>query len=259
MVPDPNCACLGLEYFVNEGDDLWSMPDDKLVQLGYEELKRVHLANGPLVKGFVVRMPKAYPVYDTGYQQRLSTIRAWLDTVSNLACIGRNGQHRYNNQDHSMATAIIAARNVALGETRDPWAVNEDAEYHEIAATERQAPITPAGPGSIPMPERKPVDHGVLVPALSMIGDPTAAATEHNMPDGRRDDNIVVVDNPGDGLERDGSQQSGPQAMLTPEQGPTPPRPRVQVTHVVSQMPGTTAPPAGSKSVENPSHFVTPQ
>jgi protoporphyrinogen oxidase len=261
MVPDPNCACLGLEYFVNEGDDLWSMPDDQLVQLGYEELKRVHLANGPLVKGFVVRMPKAYPVYDTGYQERLGTIRAWLDKVTNLACIGRNGQHRYNNQDHSMATAIIAARNVALGEKRDPWAVNEDAEYHEIAATERQAPTTPApaGPGAIPMPARTPVDHGVRVPALSMIGDPTAAATEHNLPDGRRDDNIVVVDNPAEGLQRD--EQSGPQAMLSPEFGPTAPTgpPRVHVTHVVSEMPGTTAPPVAPKSAQNPNYLATPR
>jgi hypothetical protein len=221
----------------------------------------VHLANGPLVKGFVVRMPKAYPVYDTGYQERLGTIRAWLDKVTNLACIGRNGQHRYNNQDHSMATAIIAARNVALGEKRDPWAVNEDAEYHEIAATERQAPTTPApaGPGAIPMPARTPVDHGVRVPALSMIGDPTAAATEHNLPDGRRDDNIVVVDNPAEGLQRD--EQSGPQAMLSPEFGPTAPTgpPRVHVTHVVSEMPGTTAPPVAPKSAQNPNYLATPR
>lgn len=160
-----------------------------------------------------------------------------------------------------MATAIIAARNIALGETRDLWAVNEDAEYHEIAATERKAPTTPVpvGPGAIPKPARHVVDHGVRVPALSMIGDPTAAATEHNLPDGRRDENIVVVDNPGDGSGHDESRQSDPQPMLTPETGPATPRSRVQVTHVISEMPGTTAPPTGSRSTENPAPFVAPQ
>jgi protoporphyrinogen oxidase len=144
MVPDQSKTCLGLEYFVNEGDDLWSAPDEKLIQLGYDELTKIGLAFGPLLKGYVVRMPKAYPVYDTGYQQRLDVIRTWLRTVDNLYCVGRNGQHRYNNQDHSMATALIAAANVTSGDERDPWAVNEDAEYHEIARTERQAPTTPA-------------------------------------------------------------------------------------------------------------------
>ncbi|HEX3357005.1 MAG TPA: NAD(P)/FAD-dependent oxidoreductase [Tepidisphaeraceae bacterium] len=143
MVPDQSKTCLGLEYFVNQGDELWNSPDDKLIALGWEELNKIGLARGNLVKGYVVRMPKAYPVYDTGYQERLDKIREWLQTIDNLYCIGRNGQHRYNNQDHSMATALIAARNVSLDQDRDPWAVNEDAEYHEISKTERQAPITP--------------------------------------------------------------------------------------------------------------------
>jgi protoporphyrinogen oxidase len=147
MVPDPSKSCLGLEYFVNEGDELWSMADDRLIELGYRELTQIGLANAPLVRGYVVRMPKAYPVYDTGYQDRLGVIRNWIGTVPNLACMGRNGQHRYNNQDHSMATALIAARNAVLGEDRDEWAVNEDAEYHEIARTERQAPVTPLAVG----------------------------------------------------------------------------------------------------------------
>jgi protoporphyrinogen oxidase len=142
MVPDAATTCLGLEYFVNQGDDLWSAPDDKLIALGWDELNAIGLARGKLIKGYVVRMPKAYPVYDTGYQERLHKIRDWLGTIENLFCIGRNGQHRYNNQDHSMATALIAARNLSAGEARDPWAVNEDAEYHEIAKSERQAPIT---------------------------------------------------------------------------------------------------------------------
>jgi protoporphyrinogen oxidase len=144
MVPDPTTSCLGLEYFVFEGDDLWGSPDDRLIQLAYQELEQIGLAGGKLLRGYVVRVPKAYPVYDPGYKERLDTIRAWLRAnVENLHCIGRNGQHRYNNQDHSMATALIAARNVARAESRDPWAVNEDAEYHEIAETERSAPTTP--------------------------------------------------------------------------------------------------------------------
>jgi protoporphyrinogen oxidase len=143
MVPDPATSCLGLEYFVNEGDDLWRMADDQLIELAYRELRTIGLATANLVKGFVVRIPKAYPVYDPGYKERLEIVRNWLATIANLHCIGRNGQHRYNNQDHSMATALIAARNVALGESRDPWAVNEDADYHEVAKTERHAPLTP--------------------------------------------------------------------------------------------------------------------
>jgi hypothetical protein len=175
------------------------MKDDDLIQLGYRELQKIGLANGPLVKGYIVRMPKAYPVYDTGYQQRLDTIRSFVETIPNLYCIGRNGQHRYNNQDHSMATAIIAARNVALGEHRDPWAVNEDAEYHEIAKTERQAPITPAvHPAGTPIMPDEPAgavalkSHAQPLPALAMIGDPNAPATEHMLIDGKKDASIVV-------------------------------------------------------------------
>ncbi|HZK81868.1 MAG TPA: FAD-dependent oxidoreductase, partial [Humisphaera sp.] len=145
MLADPATSCVGMEYFVNDTEKFWSTPDDELVNLAYEELQRISLSAGAkLIKGFVVRMPKAYPVYDPGYKERLDLIRNWLAGIGNLHCMGRNGQHRYNNQDHSMATALIAARNVALSQSRDPWAVNEDAMYHEIARTEREAPITPA-------------------------------------------------------------------------------------------------------------------
>ena len=204
MVPDQTKTCLGLEYFVNEGDDLWSMRDDELVKLGYEELQRIRLADGPLVKGYVVRMPKAYPVYDTGYQQRLDVIRAFLEPIENLYCIGRNGQHRYNNQDHSMATAIIAARNVALGEDRDPWAVNEDAEYHEIAKTERQAPVMPHAA------EAKP--------AIVVVGDPNAALTEHVLLDGEMDEQIVLP--PVAAARQEKEQKAGhPPASVEPRPG----------------------------------------
>ncbi|HUO08155.1 MAG TPA: NAD(P)/FAD-dependent oxidoreductase [Phycisphaerae bacterium] len=145
MLPNRSTSCLVMEYFVFEGDEIWSSTDDALTQLAYRELDRIGLAKGKLLKSRVVRMRKAYPVYDPGYKPRLDTIRAWLrQHVPNIHCLGRNGQHRYNNQDHSMATALIAARNVALGQERDPWSVNEDAEYHEIAKTERQAPVTPS-------------------------------------------------------------------------------------------------------------------
>ena len=145
MIPDPQTSCLVMEYFVFEDDELWSSTDDKLIDLAYRELGAIGLAVGKLIKGYVVRVPKAYPIYDPGYKERLDVIRQWLScNVSNLQCIGRNGQHRYNNQDHSMATALIAARNIVSGANRDPWEVNEDAEYHEIVKTERQAPLTPA-------------------------------------------------------------------------------------------------------------------
>jgi protoporphyrinogen oxidase len=145
MLADPATSCVGMEYFVNDSEKLWSTPDAELVDFACQELRKIGLHSGAkLIKGFVVRMPKAYPVYDPGYKKRLDAIRHWLGGISNLHCMGRNGQHRYNNQDHSMATALIAARNVALSQSRDPWAVNEDAMYHEIAKTERQAPITPA-------------------------------------------------------------------------------------------------------------------
>ncbi len=131
LVPDQSKTCLGLEYFCNEGDDIWTTHDEDLIKLGFRELSELGLAGGLLVRGYVVRVAKAYPVYDSSYAARLETIRGWLRGISNLHCIGRNGQHRYNNMDHSMMTALIAARNVAMGEARDAWSVNEDAEYVE--------------------------------------------------------------------------------------------------------------------------------
>ena len=131
MVPDPARSALGLEYFVDEGDDLWSMADADLVTLGRDECAKLGLVDpAKVLDGCVVRMPKAYPVYDSGYQEAIATIRAWLNGLSNLQLVGRNGQHRYNNQDHSMATAVYAARNI-LGESHDIWSVNVEDEYHE--------------------------------------------------------------------------------------------------------------------------------
>jgi len=131
LAPDSSKTSLGLEYFCNEGDDTWNSEDSKLIELGYSELKKIGLAGGELVKGYVVRVRKAYPVYDKGYAERIGVVRGYLESIEGLQCIGRNGQHRYNNMDHSMMTALIAARNIATDQRRDCWSVNEDAEYHE--------------------------------------------------------------------------------------------------------------------------------
>ena len=131
MVPDPSKSCLGLEYFCFEGDELWETPDEELVKLGTREIGELGLVDPKLVEdGSIVRMPKAYPVYDSAYPKALETIRAFLATIPNLQLSGRNGMHRYNNQDHSMLTAMLAARNL-LGANYDLWQVNVDQEYHE--------------------------------------------------------------------------------------------------------------------------------
>ena len=131
MVPDPDTTCLGLEYFCFEGDDLWTMSDAALVALGSREIEQIGLLGGARVlDGTVVRMPKAYPVYDEGYSEALDIVRRYLSGFSNLQVAGRNGMHKYNNQDHSMVTALLAVQN-AEGASYDVWAVNADDEYHE--------------------------------------------------------------------------------------------------------------------------------
>ncbi|MBV8819256.1 MAG: NAD(P)/FAD-dependent oxidoreductase, partial [Acidobacteriaceae bacterium] len=113
MVPDPDTSCLGLEYFCFEGDGLWTSSDADLIELAKRELEHLGLAQQiDVVDGAVVRMPKAYPVYDSCYQQGLAAVREFLAMVPNLQLVGRNGMHRYNNQDHSMLTAMLAARNI---------------------------------------------------------------------------------------------------------------------------------------------------
>ncbi len=147
-------TCLGLEYFVSEGDHLWDSADDDLVKLGTQELIKLNLVReGAVQEGHVVRMPKAYPVYDEDYQANVNVIREWLAAeVPNVHPVGRNGMHRYNNQDHSMVTAMLTAENIATGTTHDVWAVNVEEEYHEESSssrgsgshgTGRAAPIVP--------------------------------------------------------------------------------------------------------------------
>jgi protoporphyrinogen oxidase len=148
MVPDPSKACVGLEYFCFAGDDLWTMDDDDLVAFATEELARLGLARPEQVeRGFAIRVPKAYPIYDADYAERVATIRAWLDTIDNLQQVGRNGLHRYNNSDHSMLTALRAVDNLLAGVGHDLWAVNAESAYHEEdEAPEhpyRNAPETP--------------------------------------------------------------------------------------------------------------------
>jgi len=134
MVPDPAYASYGLEYFCFEGDGLWTASDRDLIELARREIEQVHLAaSSDVVDGCVIRQPKAYPVYDDAYQRHVATIRSALDQhFPALHLVGRNGMHKYNNQDHAMMTALLAARNILAGERRyDVWAVNQDAEYHE--------------------------------------------------------------------------------------------------------------------------------
>lgn len=131
MLPDQNTTSLGMEFFVNEGDNLWSMPDDELVALAKREIEMLGLARAEQVSdGTVKRMQKAYPVYNSTYQGHLGIVRGYLDAFENLQTVGRNGMHKYNNQDHSMMTALLAARNI-LGQAHDLWAVNTDMEYQE--------------------------------------------------------------------------------------------------------------------------------
>jgi protoporphyrinogen oxidase len=133
MVPAGK-TCLGLEYFCFEGDGTWTASDDELIALATSEVAKIGLVTAADVTGgCVVRQPKAYPVYDEAYRDNVAMIRRDLDLgCPNLHVVGRNGMHKYNNQDHAMMTAMLTAENILAGEQRyDVWNVNEDAEYHE--------------------------------------------------------------------------------------------------------------------------------
>jgi protoporphyrinogen oxidase len=162
LVPDPSMTALGCEYFVAEHDALWQAADEELIALASRELLAIGLlVPAEVAGGAVVRMRQAYPVYDAAYRAALGEIRAWLGAIPNLHLVGRNGQHRYNNQDHSMLTGIYAARNIA-GAGYDLWQVNADDDYHEDA----------------PAADR-------LVPELLGGGAPAAAPVERWSADGR--------------------------------------------------------------------------
>ena len=134
MVSDPALVCYGMEYFCFEGDGLWSSSNPDLIALASDELVKIGLADREdIMGGYVVRQPKAYPVYDQVYETHVDTIRAWMDGYCpNLQVVGRNGMHKYNNQDHSMMTAMLAVKNILVGRNDyNVWLVNQDAEYHE--------------------------------------------------------------------------------------------------------------------------------
>ena len=134
----PGMSCLGLEYFCFEGDGLWNAPDTELVALAKKEIEKIGLISSEdVVDASVVRQPKAYPVYDESYREHVDVIRRDLEyNFPTLHLIGRNGMHKYNNQDHAMMTAMLTARNILAGErVFDVWNVNEDAEYHEAGSS----------------------------------------------------------------------------------------------------------------------------
>ncbi|MEV7227079.1 NAD(P)/FAD-dependent oxidoreductase [Polymorphospora sp. NPDC051019] len=143
-------TCLGLEYFLTLGDDLWNSSDEDLIKLGTAELEQLGLVRPGLVEtGYVVRMPKAYPFYDFSYSDNVEKIRRWLERdVPNVHPVGRNGMHRYNNADHSMMTAMLTVENILDGTDHDVWEVNVEEEYHEEKrpgdhGTGRAAPVLP--------------------------------------------------------------------------------------------------------------------
>ena len=138
MVPDPELACLGLEYFCFEGDGVWTAKDEDLIALAAREIGQIGLIDpADVVDACVVRQPKAYPVYDDAYQANVEAVRADLEAnFPTLHLVGRNGMHKYNNQDHAMMTAMLTVENILAGERRyDVWQVNEDAEYSEAGVS----------------------------------------------------------------------------------------------------------------------------
>jgi protoporphyrinogen oxidase len=144
-------TCLGLEYFVFEGDEMWNKSDEDLIAQAKREISFLGLVDPAKVElGHVVRVPKAYPTYDEGYLERIETMRKWIEAnTPNVHPVGRNGMHRYNNQDHSMLTAMLTVENILGRGPHDIWAVNVEEEYHEEGSasgshgTGRDAPVLP--------------------------------------------------------------------------------------------------------------------
>jgi protoporphyrinogen oxidase len=148
---------LGLEYTVIEGDTSWNASDVELIDRGKQELEQLGLVDAEDVEaGYVVRMPKGYPIYDENYQHNVEVLKAWLaQHAPNVHPVGRNGMHKYNNQDHSMYTAMLTVENIVKGATHDIWAVNVEDEYHEESSgtgssggTGRDAPVIPRRAGT---------------------------------------------------------------------------------------------------------------
>ncbi len=147
MVPDPRFTVLGLEYFCTENDSLWASTDEQLIALARDEIATLKLADkSKVVNGAVVRQPKAYPLYDHDYRTNVAKVREFLAIEApNLQVAGRNGMHKYNNQDHAMMTGLMAARNI-MGGSYDLWRVNSDAEYLESEDTVTEGGRTEPNP-----------------------------------------------------------------------------------------------------------------
>jgi protoporphyrinogen oxidase len=158
MVPEPGKTCLGMEYFCNEDDQLWGRSTEDLIKLATQEAIDLNIGvrPGDVRDGTVIRQHKAYPVYDGEYRQHLQVIQDYLETFENLQTVGRNGMHRYNNQDHSMLTAMLAVQNI-LGERHDLWTVNVERSYHEdfTNAQWKDATQQLTGPGISDRPDRQ--------------------------------------------------------------------------------------------------------
>lgn len=139
MVPDPKKTCLGMEYFCSEGDKLWEMDNQSLIRLASQEIVNLGLVDdiNKVEDGTVIRQKKAYPVYDDEYQQHLLVLQNYVDSLENLQSVGRNGMHRYNNQDHSMLSAILAVENI-MGANHNLWKVNTERSYHEEFMTKSE-------------------------------------------------------------------------------------------------------------------------
>jgi protoporphyrinogen oxidase len=144
MVPDPSKTCLGMEYFCSQGDDLWEMPNEKLIELASKEITRLGLGvnREDVEDGCVIRQFKAYPVYDGEYRQHLKVLEDYIRGFENLQTVGRNGMHRYNNQDHSMLSALLAAKNI-MGENHDIWNINVERSYHENFTDQEWSKLKP--------------------------------------------------------------------------------------------------------------------
>ena len=139
MVPDQSKTSLGMEYFCNEGDEFWRMSNEDLIELGKQEIAKIGLAQyEDVIDGAVFRVEKTYPVYDGSYTQHMETIKEYVSRFANFQTIGRNGLHRYNNQDHAMLTGMLAVRNILDGEQNDLWSVNAEQEYLEEIDTENK-------------------------------------------------------------------------------------------------------------------------
>jgi protoporphyrinogen oxidase len=176
MVPDPKVACVGLEYFCFEGDGLWSAPDDELVELAKREMAILGLVDpAKVIGGAVVRQEKAYPVYDEDYAANVAAMRHELeDRHPGLHLVGRNGMHRYNNQDHAMMTAMLTVENIIAGRrVYDTWCVNEDAEYHE-AGDEGAETAIPARE----VAETRPLSDDQVAALTSLRGVPERIASD---------------------------------------------------------------------------------